>query len=246
MRVSEVTARRYGCLRCGHTCRVYPVGVSAAQTSSRLRGLAVLLYLLGLSYGAVSLALTALGHSIGKTAVYYAVQAAGERVPGLRRSEVRLPRGQTVRAALGMDLTSVKCQGRWVEVGVSVDAVEGAVVSVDLLEGSDAGTLTKWVEELAQAVGATLLVSDDADAFKTAGKEVGLPHQVCIAHVLRNTDAWLDQVATAVGSDADGSLAEIQVTPEQALADGARLRELIHERPPEAKIYEELRELHGR
>jgi hypothetical protein len=65
---SEVTARRYACLLCGQTFRVYPLGISADQTSRRLKGLAVLFYIMGLSYGAVALVLTALGHPLGKTA----------------------------------------------------------------------------------------------------------------------------------------------------------------------------------
>ncbi len=52
----QVQAHRYQCLKCRHTFRVYPQGVSGAQTSQRVKGLAVMLYLLGLSYGAVSLA----------------------------------------------------------------------------------------------------------------------------------------------------------------------------------------------
>jgi hypothetical protein len=77
-----VSAQRHECLRCGRTFRVYPCGVSRAQTSMRLKGLAVMLYLLGLSYGAVSLVLEALGVYMSKTSVYEAVQAAAERVPG--------------------------------------------------------------------------------------------------------------------------------------------------------------------
>src|SRR5512139_125966 len=56
----EVTARRYQCWRCGRSFRVYPHGISDDQTSARLKGLAVLFYVMGLSYGAVALVLTAL------------------------------------------------------------------------------------------------------------------------------------------------------------------------------------------
>ena len=56
-----VSAHRYRCWRCKQTFRVYPQGVTQAQTSQRVKGLAVMLYLLGLSYGATSLALDALG-----------------------------------------------------------------------------------------------------------------------------------------------------------------------------------------
>jgi len=107
----EVIARRYDCLRCGRTIRVYPLGINDDQTSFRLKGLAVLFYVMGLSYGAVSLVMTALGHPLGKTAAYAAVQAAGEKVAGLRREEVRVSAVRTLVAALGADLTSVKCKG---------------------------------------------------------------------------------------------------------------------------------------
>ena len=55
-----VFAHRYECLRCKRTFRLYPRGVTRAQTSQRVKGLGVMLYLLGLSYGATSLALEAL------------------------------------------------------------------------------------------------------------------------------------------------------------------------------------------
>ena len=64
------------CLRCRRTFRVYPLGVTADHTSQRVKGLAVMLYLLGLSYGAVALALEALGVYLCKSRVYDAVQAA--------------------------------------------------------------------------------------------------------------------------------------------------------------------------
>jgi hypothetical protein len=58
---SEVIARRYECLHCHRTFRVYPQGINQKQFSQRALGLAVMLYLLGLSYGAVVLTLEALG-----------------------------------------------------------------------------------------------------------------------------------------------------------------------------------------
>jgi hypothetical protein len=51
----------------------------------------------------------------------------------------------------------------------------------------NAETLKEWLDPLVEAVDADLLVSDDADAFKTAADELGLGHQVCKSHVTRNT-----------------------------------------------------------
>src|ERR1700694_1764259 len=66
----EVQVHRYQCLKCQRTFRVYPEGTTHAQTSQRVKGLAVMLYLLGLSYGATSLALEALGVSLCKSRIY--------------------------------------------------------------------------------------------------------------------------------------------------------------------------------
>ena len=58
----KVTARIYQCLRCRQTFLVYPRGVLNGQMSQRMKGIAVMLYILGLSYGAVSIMMVALGY----------------------------------------------------------------------------------------------------------------------------------------------------------------------------------------
>jgi transposase-like protein len=226
----EVKARRYECLRCGHTFRVYPQGVSGAQVSQRVKGMAVMLYLLGLSYGAVELMLEALGVCLSKTSVYRAVQAAGERVPGMKRNE-QLSGYQT--KAMGADLTGVKCKGKWLMVGVIVDPLNGMVLSIDCLDGEDAQTLQAWIEPIADAVGAHTLVTDDADAFKQAADQSGLDQQVCTSHVGRNTKELITNLTQAIGEKEDASLKAMGIEPKQALADLAHLAELIHARQPD-------------
>ncbi len=118
----KVMAHRYECLRCSRTFRVYPQGVTKDHISRRVKGLGILLYLLGLSYGAVSLALDALGVYMCKSRVYDAVQAAAERVPGLKREKVF----ERIRTpALGGDVTSVKVKGKWFPLGLTVDDTTG-------------------------------------------------------------------------------------------------------------------------
>jgi hypothetical protein len=68
--------------------RVYPEGTTSAQTSQRVKGLAVMLYLLGLRYGATSLALEALGVYLCKSRIYDAVQEIAKQVHGLKRDQV--------------------------------------------------------------------------------------------------------------------------------------------------------------
>jgi transposase-like protein len=240
-KLETVIAHRYRCLRCNGTFRVYPQGVTRAQTSQRVTGLAVLLYLLGLSYGAVSLALEALGVYMAKSSVYEAVQAAAKKVPGLKRQEVftgiRTP-------AVGGDLTSVKCNGEWLHLGLAVDDITGLVLTVDELEAEDAETLQEWLEPIVKAVGAQLLVTDDADAFKVAADNLGQEHQICKSHVKRNTETLIDNLEPKAAVDDDGSLAEIDVTPEEASKDLERLGELILSRQPDEE--KELEEMHQR
>jgi transposase-like protein len=227
---TEVTAHRYECLKCKRTFRVYPQGVTGASTSQRVKGLAVMLYLLGLSYGAVSLTLEALGVYLCKSRVYDTVQAVAEQVPGLKREQVF----EGVKTpAVGGDLTSVRCNGEWLTLGLMVDAINGFVLTLDGLEGEDAKTLKAWMEPVLDAVGAEVVVSDDADAFKNAVDEMGKAHQVCKSHVKRNTESLIEEMKPAAEKDADGSLAEIGVSPEQAAADLARLEELMRTRRPE-------------
>lgn len=237
----SVTAHRYECLRCRRTFRLYPQGVTQAQTSQRVKGLAVMLYLLGLSYGATSLALEALGAYMCKSSIYEAVQAAAEKVPGMKRREVfrglRTP-------ALGGDLTSVKCHGEWLPLGLAVDDLTGLVLTVDRLAAEDAETLKEWLQPVADEVGAELLVTDDADALKTVADDLGLEHQVCKSHVKRNTEVLVENLSSLVKVDRDGTLADIGVSPEQALKDLERLGELIRSRQPEEE--DELGEMHWR
>lgn len=227
----QVRVMRYSCLKCQHRFRVYPQGVNHAHVSQRVKGMAVMLYLLGLSYGAVALMLEALGVFLSKTSVYRAVQAAAENVAGMKRNEV-MSGYQT--KAIGADLTYVKCNGRWLPVGVIVDPLHGLVLSIDHLSGEDAQTLRAWIEPIADQVGAQVLVSDDADALKQAADQSGLDQQVCKSHVVRNTEDWINTLSQAIeAGQGDASLAEIQVASAQALADLRQLGELIHSRQPE-------------
>jgi len=237
----QVEVHRYCCLKCKRTFRVYPPGVSQAQSSDRVKGLAVMLYLLGLSYGATSLALDSLGVPLSKTEVYETVQAAAARVPGLKREQVF--QGLKTKA-LGGDLTSVKCAGQWLHLGLSVDALTGMVLTIDELTAEDASALQAWIEPIAKSVGAEVLVTDDADGFKTVADEAGLLHQVCKSHVKRNTQDLIDEFRPLVKADPDGSLLAIGVTPAQALEDLDRLGELISSRQPEQGA--ELEQMHRR
>jgi hypothetical protein len=186
-------------------------------------------------------ALEALGVYLCKSRIYDAVQEAAKRVPGLKRDQVF---ADVKTPALGGDLTSVKCKGEWLPLGITVDPISGLALTIDALSAEDTKTLTAWIEPIAKSVGAQVLVTDDADGFKTVADELGVQHQVCKAHVLRNTDTLIERYQPLVARDADGSLQAIGVSPEQAAADLHRLGELVKSRQREQAA--ELETLHRR
>jgi transposase-like protein len=226
----EVRAWRCECVKCGHVFRVYPKGVSGKQISKRVNGIAVMLYILGLSYGAVEIVLNCLGIGIGKTSVYRAVQAVAKQVPGMKSD--KLLNGYKTKA-VGADVTSVRCNGKWVTVGIAVDPINGMVLSIDELSGEDAEQLKAWLEPILEAVEADVVASDDADAFKIVSDQTGRSHQVCKSHVMRNTEALVAELSEIVVDGQDHSLDAIDIAPEQALADLVSLKEMIHTRRPE-------------
>jgi hypothetical protein len=226
----EVKAWRCECAKCGYVFRVYPKGVSQKQISKRVNGMGVMLYILGLSYGAVEIVLSSLGMGIGKTSVFRAVQAVAKQVPGMRKEKL-LSAYKT--KAVGADVTSVRCNGNWVTIGIAVDAINGMVLSIDELPGEDAEQLQAWLEPILDVVDADVVVSDDADAFKKVSAETGRAQQVCKSHVGRNTDALVDELTALISGGQDHSLDAIHIAPEQALRDLASLKEMIRARRPE-------------
>ncbi len=172
--------------------------------------------------------LSALGVWMCKATVYRAVQSTAERVPGMKCEHFL--EGYRTRA-LGADVTSVKCKGKWLPIGITVDAISGLVLTIDHLSGEDAEILKAWVAPIAQSVDARILVTDDADAFKTVADEQGLFQQVCKSHVVRNTEALIENLSQQIQAGADRSLLELGIEPQQALADTLKVRQPYKSKP---------------
>jgi hypothetical protein len=173
----EVDVLRYLCTRCGHF-RVYPTGVSREPTSKRIKTLAVLLYLLGLSYGEVSTVLfylcpyrtegenaawydwTERKAPLSKTAVYHAVRAAGERVQSLRAKVVG-PATWRWDALLNGRLRIERDGDLLLIVGVRIGPEPEVLLtsySEVAADAEQAASLIAWVEAIAAVAGAKVLV----------------------------------------------------------------------------------------
>lgn len=191
IRVDQVRVQRIRCTACGETRRHYPRGVTVRKQSERLRGLSIILWLLGLSYRAVMDVLEALDCRLSYTLVYDNVQKAGESVRQLQSK--RIPERQV--RVLAADCTHVRVQGEDTVLIHLADGEKGLCLAIDLVEGEDAESLKEALEEIAAAVGGEILLTDDADAFKDVGEELGLEHALCHQHVVPNTLRKLAQIA---------------------------------------------------
>jgi hypothetical protein len=156
----SVIAHRYKCIRCQRTFRVYPQGATRAHISRRVQGLAALLYLLGLSYGAVALTLEALEVYLCKSQVYTTVQAITRQNPSVRRE--RIFEGiQT--CMLESARVSVKYNGRRLTLKLGKDDVNVPTLIVDGVPREDAEALKARIEPIATLVGIKLLVIEDVN-----------------------------------------------------------------------------------
>ena len=227
---AAVTVKRYRCVRCGRSFRVYPQGVTHRPRSQRLRGIGVMLYVLGLSYGGVADALRAFGWQGSKSSVYRDVQAAGDAVGRLR---ARAP-ARRVRV-MSADTTFVMCRREEVTVAVAVDALAGDVLDVELVDSESAESLRPFLQQLKEQYDVEVLVSDDQDSYKTLADELGLQHSICRAHVNRNVAKLVGELATeALALPSTSPVPQnVQSTLDHLLADLDYVQLLIALRPPD-------------
>lgn len=183
----QVTVYRYRCAECGHTFRHYPQGVDRHDQSQRLRALAALLWALGLSHQSISYLLTALGPAIAKMTSWRDVQEAGVALSqGPGRTEAV--------AVIGADETVVKVQGRKMVIGLVVDPATGELLGLELLAEQDALAFMNWLRPYVARHGVKVVVSDDLVTYKPVVEELGVEHQVCLAHVRKNVTRRLKDI----------------------------------------------------
>jgi transposase-like protein len=226
----QVNVRRYRCLTCKRTFRVYPRGISNAQRSDRLRGIGVMLYVLGLSYGAVEDALQALGLAGSKASVYRDVQAVGEAVQHVRQAQ-----GRRKVQVMGADTTFVTCNHEQVTIAVGVDALSHQVLDIALVDSESAETLQPFLEELQELFDVEVLLSDDQDSYKNAASDLGLTHGICRAHVNRNVAKLVGQVGEQALRRPNPPPEELQVTVDEFLDDLQLFQLIVALRPADGQ-----------
>ena len=149
-RYQQVVAYRYQCMTCKRTFRVYPPGVNSAPTSQRVKELGVTLYMLGLSYRAVSHILEATGVYLCASCVYSAVKTTLKEHPGLKRQQVF----ETVKTFSNTNVTKVRYHDQWLTLSLSVDnsgnGTHDMMLILDDLADEDAESLQTNIAPYAQ------------------------------------------------------------------------------------------------
>jgi transposase-like protein len=224
----EVKVRRYKCVMCQRSFRVHPVGVSQHHRSQRLRGIGILLYVLGLSYGGVVDVLAAFGWQGSRSTIYRDVQAAGEAVA--RRQQA--PRRVQVVSA---DATYLVCNGTEITVAVALDALAGEVIEVEIVDGESADALRPFLQRLYDDYGFEVLVSDDQDSYKVLADELGVEHSICRAHVNRNVARITGELAQQAQAPDTTPPPGVTRSQEELLADLEYCQLLVALRPPDGE-----------
>lgn len=229
----RVSSYRRKCMKCQRTFRLYPAGVSGSQQSDRLKAASVLLYVLGISYGGVSDFLGAMGHAIGKTTVYDNVQAAG--VQSRKRAKQAGEEGKQ-RAVIGSDGTYIKIKGSKMGIQVVVDDSTEELLGLTLTSSENSPEAAKMVREIAEKVGAEVLVSDDWGSYQALADDIDLEHQICHKHVKDNVDRVANELFKQL-KKREPVPEGVASSPEMLVMDLALLQWLIWVRPPQAPDY---------
>ena len=175
-RLSEATVCRYKCTSCGRTFRHYPSGITRKDQSQRTVVLAALMYALGLSWSAASHLLGAFGAEVCKMSVWRDAQEAG------RSAAREATRGKGEGAGRPMRRSSRSRARKWWSVSCSTELAARLWASrcSSRAMGGPSGsglnpTPKRWEPKLSSP--------DDNGSYGVAAAELGLSHQLCIAHV---------------------------------------------------------------
>ncbi len=222
--VKQVMVNRYRCCHCRHTFRYYPEGVDQAQQSQRLRRLAALCWVLGLSFRGIAGVFAVFGVGISRMTAWRDEQAWGKQ---LKRQRMN----QKVRV-LGLDGAYVRGWGETRPVLVAVDLGSEQPVALGYVDEKDPQAVKRWLAPIVQQLGVSVIVTDDLATYRTVSDKLGLEHQVCQFHVRRWVGKTLHQLRETLPQEWHWVLVEIkQLLGELPIEGSRRLLELYKQIP---------------
>jgi transposase-like protein len=223
--LGEVWVYRYRCCRCRRTFRHYPVGIDRARQTVRMRALAAIGWILGMSYRGSSRYLSAFGITLSRMSIWRDVQQRGEQCIDERK-------WQPVRV-LGVDGAYVRGWGKTQPVLVAVDMGTGEPVTVGYVDEKDPKAVKKFLEPLMQRLGVSVIVTDDLASYKQVAQTLQLEQQICQFHVRRWVGRTVHELKQTLPPEWVGVVEEVhQLLKDLPFQGDKRLVALSRQLPP--------------
>lgn len=213
-KLKEVVVNRYRCCRCHKTFRYYPEGVDRKGQSQRLRKVAAIMWMLGLSYRSMEIVLGFFEVKLSRMSGWRDVQ---ERAGQLTRQQ----KGRKVRV-LGLDAGYFKGMGETQAVMVAVDMGDGQPVAIGFVDERDPQAVKRFLRPLVQQLGVSVVVTDDLMTYRPVTAQLDLEHQVCQFHLRRWVGRTLRELRKTVPEEWLWVVEEIQVMIDELPHDGER------------------------
>jgi transposase-like protein len=223
-RCRNVEVYRYRCCSCQHTFRHYPQGVDQADQTQRLRQLAALYWVLGMSLRSTAIALAPFGVKLSHMSVWRDLQGqADEQEKHRHWKPVRV---------LGLDGAYVRAWGEVRPVLVAVDLGNGEPVAVGYVDEYNPQAVRRWLEPLVKRLGVSVIVTDDLVHYKTVAEKLDLEHQICQFHLRRWVGRTLKELRVTVPEEWGWVIDEVKrLITELPLEGSRRLFELWKQIP---------------
>ena len=224
-RMGEVWVYRYRCCHCRRTFRHYPVGIDRARQTARMRALAAIGWILGMSYRGSSRYLRDVGIALGRMSIWRDVQ---RRAAELGRERFWKP----VRV-LGVDGAYVRGWGKTQPVLVAVDLGTGEPVRVGYVDEKDPQAVKRFLEPMVQRLGVSVIVTDDLSSYKQVAEALQLEQQICQFHVRRWVGLAVHELKETLPPEWRGVAGEVRQILRDLPSEGdKRLVALLHQFSP--------------
>jgi len=223
--IRQVVVYRYRCCQCKHLFRYYPEGVDQAQQTKRLRRLAALCWVLGLSFRGISGVFAVFGVRLSRMTAWRDEQEWGQQ---LKRSRM----DKAVRV-LGVDGAYVRGWGETRPVLVAVDLGTEQPVAIGYVDEKNPQAVRRWLTPIVQQLGVSVIVTDDLATYRTVSDKLGLEHQVCQFHVRRWVGKTLHELGETLPEEWLGVLTEIKQLLGDLPIEGSRRLLELYKRVPQ-------------
>jgi transposase-like protein len=213
-RLRSVKPYRYRCCHCRRTFRQYPIGVDRADQTQRLRKLATLMWVMGLSLRYVATTMAAFGIKISHTTIW---RDLGEQADLLAKR-----RRQVGVRVMGVDALYPLCKGKKRSVVIAVDLGNGQPMAIGMVDESSPQAVRKWLEPLVKGLGVSVIVTDDLASYRKVAEKLGLEHQVCQFHVRRWVGLSLYELSETIPIEWQWVLEEVKQLLGELPPEGSR------------------------